>query len=862
MSSKIIGIDLGTTNCCGAYFNPFVPKEQALIIFKDEEGEELLPSNLAVKDGQVFVGRKAKKIPGKISSIKRMIENATPLPLKYLDRSDPAGISAEYLKAIKRRAEKTFGEEITRAVITVPAHFNHQQKKATLKAGELANLKVEELLPEPSAAALAYSWEKEVDNVTMLVYDLGGGTFDATILTIQNKVCKIAGYGNGLAGEGRLGGSDFDRHLVELFVKHLLPFDNFQKFYTRSENGIKLNAEIQDVLIRAAEEIKITICKIDENKKGIFKASEVLGKDFNNVPPLEIGLSEFKALIETEINQTVNECKKTFNECKRSKPDLKLDRIIMVGGSSRIPFIKEKLEKEFGIAPDLYNPDLCVAIGAAIYAANLGNIFESSRAKIILEEFPNKIESTIDISGFVELFDVETKDKESLPQYSINLYDEKKDYNQTKKIGEEFWFEFNKVPVPSHQNIKYFISLDSSDGSKPVWGTFLLEQGERIKPEQPRISQPFKIKTIDGMVELLPAGAPLGSFANQKFYTVYKGTEIRIPAYEGHYPLHDVIVSISDKVPTGTPIEVSVGYDQKNQIVLSVENSEYDIRKEELVDLSPLKENEFSLDQKDKLKEQYMEIMKDINEQLEILPHEYQNDYKQEIKYLAAVMDRELRAALSDPNRIMDCYLRLEVLRTFLSIPRPDIKNVQLMTVVLREYLTKAKTRKDLDKHEELISRIEKDIAIFDKKAKEACTTRDIKEYTEAQNQFRVMFSQLQELQPTIDLTPQYYERILEESQKHIEDSIRCFNEILGEQLPKMNEHDRWKITLKQIENNNYKELFNVLKDVISKFYSIKNSEETIQAKTNNLQILLVNKIIPLHKRIIHEIDQKGLLKL
>lgn len=852
--SKIIGIDLGTTNCVGAYFDPFAKREEALIIF-DDEGDLILPSNLAVKDGKVLVGREAQKIPQCVMSVKREMGKVGVIPININDPT-PITISAEYLIAIKKRAEKRLGEEVSRAVITVPAHFNHLQKSATRKAGERAGLKVEELLPEPEAAALAYSWKLNIDNETILVYDLGGGTFDATILTIQNKICKIAGYGNGLAGEDRLGGYDFDRRLAQRLIEHLFQMKGKQ---------ISLSVEQKHAILIMAEKVKIQICQEEGPQKGTFNPTEILGAEFNDIPSLTLNISEFQALIENEISRTIWECRKTFEECKKSKPDLKLNRVIMVGGSSRIPFIKTMLKSEFDIEPDLYDPDLCVGKGAAIYASTLGKIFESYQARIIFHRFPPKIDKTITINGTVKIIGEKGEDIESVSDYQVNLQDEKNQYNTMVHVNEKGSFRFNDVPIPPNENIKFSITLYSPGDEKPIMGgTFSLARGERLKPEEPRISQPFRIKTIDGLIELLPAGAPLGSFANRKFYTADETKEIRIPAYEGLYPIGELPINLPKPVPAGAFVEVSVGYNQKNQIVLSAESPLCGIdKKEKVLDLL-LKDIQQTYDQYHNIKEKYAAIMREIYEQLEAISEEDNRRIKPEIDFLTAVMDHELNSKFSDPHRITDYYLRLEFMRTWLSIPRPNIKNVEMMVEVLRNFVTKVKTRRDANKFSDLLSKIEQDIVAFEQNAREACNNKDVKKYTEAQREFRVMLAQLQELQPDIDLSPEFYKRVLQESENYIKDCIRYFKEVLGEQeqLPEMKEHDLWSKTQKQFENKNLQKYFDDLKEAIRQFYSIKNSKETDQAKSNNLQILLVNRIIPLHKGIIHEVDQKGLLKV
>lgn len=851
--SKIIGIDLGTTNCAGAYYDPFKEKSAAMVLFKDETGDPLLSSNLAIDDGQVLVGNAAKKQPNRVQFVKRDIENrCIAYDISHVARPDPVGISAEYLKAMKQRAEKHFGEEISRAVITVPAHFNHHQKTATRRAGELANLKVEDLFPEPAAAALTYSWQFNIDDETVLVYDLGGGTFDATILSIKDKVCKIAGYGSGLAGEAHLGGYDFDRYLAERFIQYLL-----------RHKRIELHRDQQFAILAMAETAKIQMCQESGPRVGSFSPAEILGEAFKDIPPLNVTLAEFGELIERDLNRTVAECRNTFEECKQRKPDLKLDKVIMVGGSSRIPFIKDKLKSEFGLEPFLFEPDLCVAMGAAIYASRFGNSFESARARIILRPFPHKIASKINIDGVVKVVDEQGKDLDSTSGYEIQIKDGQNQFSQTVAVDEKNRFIFKNVPVAPGEGSKYSIVLRSSSGEQPVGGTFAIAQGERLKPEPPRISQPFKIKTINGLVELLPAGAPLGSTASRKFYTAFASEEIRVPAYEGFFPLGELSIKLPKNIEAGTPLEITVGFNQKNQIILSALGVEHGIEQKDVVlqladaggpHLSHSQLQEF-------VEKRYLPVKKEVYEQLEAIPEEARARVKPEVDFLTAIIDREIISHYLDQNRILDCFRRLEFIRTFLSIPQPNLRNVEVMASVLRQLLTDIQTRKDSERHSELITGTREDIDAFEQNAREACRINSIKKYTEAQQEFNVIYAKLQGLLPDADYSPQMYGKLIEESERQIKDSIRSFEQMFGGSLPRIDDVESWKTLRRPISNPTLQKLFEELKTGITRLDAIRKNDRSEQAKINDLQILLVNMFIPLNKKIVHEMDQKGLLQ-
>lgn len=352
--AKTVGIDLGTTNSEVAIVEEGQPR-----VLPGEDGDLMLPSCVGFSDtGALLVGRDALRqyaaAPDRtVKSIKRWMgtDHKTTLgDREYL----PQDISAIILRALKQRAEKALGEEVTQAVITVPAYFTDAQRQATKTAGEIAGLEVLQIINEPTAAALVYDIRSE-ETERVLVYDLGGGTFDVSVVEITGEVTEVlASHGN-----NRLGGDDFDRrlqlHLAECF---------------RNEHGIDVpdDAVTQARLIRAAEQAKIEL-----SSHGFTTVREAfLGSKGKTALHLEteIARSKFEELIHPLLEDTLEAIDRALADAKL-KPD-QIDRIILVGGSTRIPMIQRMIENHLGQAPiEGIEPDLCVALGAALQAGVL-----------------------------------------------------------------------------------------------------------------------------------------------------------------------------------------------------------------------------------------------------------------------------------------------------------------------------------------------------------------------------------------------------------------------------------------------------------------------------------------------------------
>ncbi|MFA1611475.1 molecular chaperone DnaK [Halobellus rubicundus] len=354
-SNKILGIDLGTTNSAFAVMEGGDPE-----IIVNSEGERTTPSVVAFDDGERLVGKPAKNQAVKnpeqtVQSIKRhMGEEDYTVELDGEDYT-PEQVSAMILQKIKRDAEEYLGDEVEKAVITVPAYFNDRQRQATKDAGEIAGFEVERIVNEPTAASMAYGLDDESDQ-TVLVYDLGGGTFDVSILDLGGGVYEVVATN----GDNDLGGDDWDEAIVDYLA------DEFE-----DEHGIDLRDDRQALqrLEDAAEEAKIELSSRKETTISLpFIATTDSG-------PLDLEekltRAKFESLTADLLDRTVDPTEQALSDAGYDKSDI--DEVILVGGSTRMPQVQEKVEEMTGKEPKKnVNPDEAVALGAAIQGGVLG----------------------------------------------------------------------------------------------------------------------------------------------------------------------------------------------------------------------------------------------------------------------------------------------------------------------------------------------------------------------------------------------------------------------------------------------------------------------------------------------------------
>ncbi len=351
---KIIGIDLGTTNSCVAILEGGQP-----VVIPNAEGGRTTPSVVAFKDGERLVGTIAKRQaitnPERtIASIKRDMGSDRRVRIDGKDYT-PQEISAMILQKLKQEAEAYLGETVTQAVITVPAYFTDSQRQATKDAGRIAGLDVLRIINEPTAASLAYGLDKE-SNQKILVYDLGGGTFDVSILEIGDGVFEVLAT----AGNNRLGGDDFDQRLMDYIA------DDFKK-----NNGIDLRNDKMAMqrLKEAAEKAKIDLSGVMQTNINLpFITMDASGPKHLDIT---ITRAKFNELTADLIDKTRVCVQKAMQDAGLNAAQI--DKVILVGGSSRIPAVQDMVKNITGKEPFKgINPDECVAIGAAIQGGVLG----------------------------------------------------------------------------------------------------------------------------------------------------------------------------------------------------------------------------------------------------------------------------------------------------------------------------------------------------------------------------------------------------------------------------------------------------------------------------------------------------------
>ncbi|MCM3114885.1 molecular chaperone DnaK [Neobacillus sp. MER 74] len=346
--SKIIGIDLGTTNSCVAVLEGGEPK-----VIPNPEGNRTAPSVIAFKNGERQVGEVAKRQaitnPNTIMSIKRHMGTNYKVDIEGKEYT-PQELSAIILQYLKSYAEDYLGEPVTKAVITVPAYFNDAERQATKDAGKIAGLEVERIINEPTAAALAYGLDKTDEDQTILVYDLGGGTFDVSILELGDGVFQV----KSTAGDNRLGGDDFDQVVIDYLV------DQFKK-----ENGIDLSQDKMALqrLKDAAEKAKKDLSGVTSTQISLpFITAGAAGPLHLEVTMTRAKFDELSAHL---VERTMGPTRQALSDAGLTPSEI--DKVILVGGSTRIPAVQEAIKKATGQEPHRgVNPDEVVAMGAAI----------------------------------------------------------------------------------------------------------------------------------------------------------------------------------------------------------------------------------------------------------------------------------------------------------------------------------------------------------------------------------------------------------------------------------------------------------------------------------------------------------------
>lgn len=443
-NNKILGIDLGTSTSEIALLEEGKPR-----VIPNHLGEYMTPSIVGISEsGEIIVGKEARdqlllKPEDTVMEVKRLMGSNDMLSMggkKYT----PQRISAYILSYLIDCARRNLNEEIDRAVITVPAYFSDTQRRATVEAGKLAGISVERIINEPTAAALDYGLEHVRENQHILIYDLGGGTLDVTVLEMFSGVLEVKAS----CGNNRLGGKDFDQRLIDYLL------DRFAAQYGKRVAGDK-RALMR--LKEAAEKCKIALSEEDEYNLTIPFFANIEG----NPVSIEETVSRetFEGLIKDLIDSTVKPIDTALSDARLKASDI--DLVLLVGGSSRIPYVRRFIEKTLGQAPrPLVDPDLTVVRGAAIQAGILGEQLSAENDILITDVCPYTLgTSVLEFLGGVPLsdaYDVIIPRNVTIPTVKEKIYETVAD-GQTRVMIDVYQGEFKKA---SHNNFLGKVLLD------------------------------------------------------------------------------------------------------------------------------------------------------------------------------------------------------------------------------------------------------------------------------------------------------------------------------------------------------------------------------------------------------------------
>ncbi|AKP76062.1 Hsp70 family protein [Priestia aryabhattai] len=446
----IIGIDLGTTNSAISYLKNGNP-----VIIENDRGERTTPSVFQIAhNGEEQVGTIAKQgystYPREtVLEVKRLMGTEQKVTVAGKEYK-PEEISARLLKYLKDSAEKFLGSSVTEAVITVPAYFSDSQRKATKIAGELAGLKVERIINEPTAAAIAFGIDNMSKDQHILVYDLGGGTFDVSVVELFSGVLEVKAS----AGNNTLGGMDFDNLLVDWLIDKYKSEHNVDLL----EIGTDLEKLQRKARMKAeAENVKKTL---STQSMGRFNLPFIAF--LNNAPvsiEYEITRSEFERIIKKLATLTLEQVDKALKDAQLNTSDI--DEVLLVGGSTRIPFIEELVQKKFNKTPrkDI-NPDEAVALGAAVQGGIKSGEIDSSKGLMVIDVMPytlgvevNKVVGNQLMSGF---FDPIILRNSTVPITESKIYTTSVDYQEEVHMG-----VYQGDDEDQHVNPKLRVSKDS-----------------------------------------------------------------------------------------------------------------------------------------------------------------------------------------------------------------------------------------------------------------------------------------------------------------------------------------------------------------------------------------------------------------
>lgn len=553
---KPVGIDLGTTNSVITYpeaiNGPHFRCVGDISVILDNMKRCSTPS-VVTEDGKgsALVGFKAKgragMDPDPIMFVKRYMGTDRTFLLNG-EQQTPGQVSSHILRYLLDNAEKRLGQKVKEAVITVPAYFNVIQKQETIAAGKMAGLEQVDIIHEPVAAALMYSASDTRDPLTIMTYDLGGGTFDVAILEKIDGVYDVKSF----AGNPFLGGYNFDHQLALWIMKEL-----------EEQNGYDLSFDIEgdDKLaftkfIVLAEHAKQKL-SISDSFQLVDESPGIVDRQGEHVViDIELSKEGFERLIHDDIETTIHYCHKAMDDACITMEEI--DEIIMVGGSSRIPYTAWRLEKEFGKKPLLIDPDLCVAVGAAIEAGDSGG----SVGQLKLDNIPEVTDMDyIVISGKVIGTEAEQLELSS----ADGAISEKQ---QPAATGE---FVFDDVPLVPNDDNEFILKLFDKEGHEVQAHDFTVRQSQegsdigRMTGTQ--LAQPISIMTTEGLLEVAPAGTHLPYINSIQVGTSDQSGKVRVRIFEEKNNRGEILINdVPGDLPISSLIEITINISRDFEI--------------------------------------------------------------------------------------------------------------------------------------------------------------------------------------------------------------------------------------------------------------------------------------------------------
>lgn len=568
--SRAVGIDLGTTNSAIAMLSP---DGDELVLWEDRFKRKTYPSVLGTDGSRLISGWEAWNrrgiSPFPIHSIKRKMGSGQSVALGERAMT-PAEVSAEILRGLTEIARPKYETLIenhsTRfdaAVITVPAYFDAPQIDDTLRAGQAAGLNVLGLLQEPTAAAMYHAWKHAIEDGVFLVFDLGGGTFDVSVIRSIHGEYQVLG----IDGDNFLGGDDFDRRLAEHFRKHLVA------------QGYALDLDINDpadaakflVLTRVAQEVKEAL----STSQMQYVARRDMFSDHEGNPvtlELEYARSEFEMLIQDFLDQAIGCCHAAIQKATERSGVVasEIDHVLMVGGSTRIPAVRALVHEAFCTgqtrATELRvdEPDTAVALGAALRAASLGGLtIEDAGFSAQLTSSTYTHEASIDVLGMP-----------SVDTHAVALMNQADDIVSVVRTRPGEPFEFEEIPLPDLGTHRFVLDFTNPAGDSVARLPFAVTRGaaEAIRPTGSALSNPTVLaKDIvlevvrDGRSErqvLLAHGIALPAFGEFTFFTADKSGAVILRLYQSRFPIRTIHLDLPAETPVGTPVSLKVSVEE------------------------------------------------------------------------------------------------------------------------------------------------------------------------------------------------------------------------------------------------------------------------------------------------------------